>query len=255
MNSKSILYVALWPEDVRTQSLEHQFVELQTYCLLRNLEISGVEQDIEATPQGGIRPGLSRTILRMKREGITHLVVRDLGQMASNSSDAVFQLRKWLESGEVIIHIAEWTLSSEDEEFRRTLARFESLLRLDKPAVLIQDPQKLRDTLRRRPLWKRMFGLLRDERYAEFLIQALFEVKDCIRLNEKENEAVHGGYDHLQMFRALGFRIKGEDTDNARLVADVLAQHWDAVKPRLGDDLCRKVESSEGTAPATGTFL
>jgi len=79
----------------------------------------------------------------------------------------------------------------------------------------------------------------------EALIQALFDGKRGIRLTEPENQAVHGGYDHLQMFRAVGYRIKGEDTENTRLVADVLSRNWDAVKVKLDSELSRHAAKSE----------
>jgi hypothetical protein len=185
-------------------------------------------------------------------EGVGHLVLRDPGQLARNAWEALSRLRGFLR-GKVVVHVAAWGLCSRDAEFLRTLERCEELLRLDLPSRRDPDSPGQRETLRQRPLWNRVFSLLRDERYAELLIQVLFDVKGSIRLTERENQAVHGGYDHLQMFRALGFRIKGEDTDNTRLVADVLSRHWDAVKPRLGSDLRRKVESAE--PPAAGAFL
>jgi hypothetical protein len=255
MNPKALLYCSQWPDDIAALSLDRQFVELQAYCLLRGLDVAGAEQDVGPVSGLAMRPGLTRALRRAAAEGMGHLVLRDPGQLARGSWEAVSRLRKLLARREVVVHVASWGLCSDEEEFQRTLSRCEDLLRLDLPMRRDPDAAGYREILRQRPLWKRMFGLLRDERYAEILIQVLFDVKNSIRLTERENQAVHGGYEHLQMFRALGFRIKGEDTDNTRLVADVLARHWDAVKPRLGADLCRRVESAEGSAPATGALL
>ena len=96
-----------------------------------------------------------------------------------------------------------------------------------------------------KPLWTKLFNMLQDERYAEVLIRALFQLKDTVKLTEKEYNAVHGGYDHLNMFRALGFRIKGEKTDNTRLVTDVLVRYWDKLKLHISSDLHRIIEGSE----------
>ena len=92
--------------------------------------------------------------------------------------------------------------------------------------------------------------MLQDERYAEVLIKALFQLKDTVKLSDKEYMAVHGGYDHLNMFRALGFRIKGEKTDNTKLVTDVLVRYWDKLKLHISADLHRIIEGSE-----TGAIL
>ena len=118
----------------------------------------------------------------------------------------------------------------------------------------VEQPEPAKDLavrtekLRLKPLWSKLFGMLQDERYAEVLIRALFQLKDTVKLTEKEYNAVHGGYDHLNMFRALGFRIKGEKTDNTRLVTDVLVRYWDKLKVHSHADLHRIIEGSE-TAP------
>ncbi len=254
-NNKALLYCSVWPEDPGTRSLDSQLVELQTYCMNHGLEtVPEVEQDDEPSPPGSLRPGLLQALRRTDAEGIGHLVLWEPGQLGRGSWEALIWLRQMVRRGSGTVHVASWNLSSADDEFQRTLSRCEGFLRLDQRWQRHSDAQGFRETLRRRPVWKRMFMLLRDERYAEALIQALFEVKDAIRLSDQENQAVHGGYDHLQMFRAVGFRIKGEDTDNTRLVADVLSRHWDAVRPKLAADVCRRVESPEGP-PATGALL
>ncbi len=250
MKPKALLYCSVWPEDVGARSIDNQLVELQTYCLNHGLEVEGVEEDAEPSPAGALRPGLLSVLRRTDGEGIRHMVLWEPGQLGRSAWEALIWLRQLVRREKLTVHVAAWNFSSADAEFARTLAHAEAFLRLDQRWQRNAEQSGLRETLRRRPVWKRMFTLLCDERYAEALIQALFDVKGAIRLTEQENQAVHSGYDHLQMFRAVGFRIKGEDTDNTRLVADVLSRHWDAVKPKLGADLCREVESSE-----TGAFL
>ena len=190
---------------------------------------------------GVLRPGMFRAMKRVGGHGPSHMVVMDSGRLGRTAAEALARIGQLLRSG-LVLHIVSWGLSSQDPEFQRSLSRCEEIARMDRRTPAPEVPAS-RDAHRLRPLWRRVFTLLQDERYAESLIQVLFDARQAIRIDGEEQEALHGGYDHLQMFRALGFKIKGEDTGNTRLVADVLTRHWDAVKPRLGAEICREVDS------------
>jgi hypothetical protein len=240
LNQCALVYCSVWPGSPDPLPLERQRLELQAYCRARDLDVVRIEEDAGPAVPGVLRPGLFRAMRRVEGESPSHLVVADPLRLGRNSAEAMARIGQLLRGG-LVLHVASWGLSSLDAEFHRTLSRFLELVRMDAKnnAAPAQEP---RDAHRLRPLWRRIFTLLQDERYAESLIQVLFDARQAIRIDGEEQEALHGGYDHLQMFRALGFRIKGEDTGNTRLVADVLVRHWDAVKPRLGTEICREAE-------------
>lgn len=243
-NQKALIYCSVWPDEGHRHSLESQSVELQTYCLMRGLEVADIITDVGPYIKGQLRTGLERLLSRAMHEGAGHVVILEAGRVGREPREIVAFLRDTFDAGRTEVHVASWNLSSASAEFPRALAMVGDILGLEQ-----QNPAKeiavRSEKLRLKPLWSKLFGMLQDERYAEVLIRALFQLKDTVKLTEKEYSAVHGGYDHLNMFRALGFRIKGEKTDNTRLVTDVMVRYWDKLKFHLSSDLHRIIEGSE----------
>lgn len=248
-NSKALLYCSVWPDEGSELSLENQSVELQTYCLMNGLEVMEIITDIGPHVKGKLRSGMERLLAKTMQEGVSHVLIHDVGRVGREAREVMAFLRDTFDANRTEIHVCAWKLSTASTEWSRILAMASEIVGLDHP-----DPAKLQaarsEKQRLKPLWNKLFGLLQDERYAEVLIKALFQLKDNVHLSEKEYMAVHGGYDHLNMFRALGFRIKGEKTDNTKLVADVLVRYWDLLKQHLGADVHKIIEGSE-----TGAFL
>jgi hypothetical protein len=244
-NNKALVYCSIWPDEGQDRTLETQSIELQTYCVMRGLEVMDIVTDIGSGTKGRMRPGLERLLARVLDEGIGHIVIHDVGRIGRGSREVMAFLRDTFDAGRTEIHVTAWKMTTASAEFARTAAMAGEILALDRQTDAARDQVLRSEKIRLKPLWARMFGMLQDERYAEALIRALFQLKDTVRLSEKEYNAVHGGYDHLNMFRALGFRIKGEKTDNTKLVADVLARYWDKLKVHLSTDLHRIIEGSE----------
>lgn len=248
-NPKALLYCSVWPDEGREYALESQSVELQTYCLMNNLEVVDIISDIGPYVKGKLRTGMDRLLSRAMQEGIGHILIQDVSRVGRDSREAMTFLRDTFDANRIEIHISAWKTSTASAECARIMAMAGEILDLDQPRPA-KEPAVRPERLRIKPLWIKLFGMLQDERYAEVLIKAMFQLKDTVKLSEKEYMAVHGGYDHLNMFRALGFRIKGEKTDNTKLVADVLVRYWDRLKLHLGADLHRIIEGSE-----TGAIL
>ncbi|MEO7427482.1 MAG: hypothetical protein ABI036_20010, partial [Fibrobacteria bacterium] len=185
-----------------------------------------------------------RLLSKAMRESVGHIVILEIGRVGRDSREAMTFLRDTFDPDRTEIHISAWKTSTASAECARVLAMAGEIIGLDQPAPT-KEVTVRSERLRIKPLWVKLFGMLQDERYAELLIKAMFQLKDTVKLTEKENLAVHGGYDHLNMFRALGFRIKGEKTDNTKLVADVLVRYWDKLKLHLSADLHRIIEGSE----------
>jgi hypothetical protein len=187
---------------------------------------------------------MERLLSRAMHEGAGHIVILEVGRVGRDAREILTFLRDTFEPGKTEIHVASWKLTSASPEFARAVSISGEILGLAQ-----KEPAKelavRSEKLRLKPLWSKLFGMLQDERYAEVLIRALFQLKDSVKLTEKEYSAVHGGYDHLNMFRALGFRIKGEKTDNTKLVTDVMVRYWDKLKLHLSGDLHRIIEGSE----------
>jgi len=244
-NTKALIYCSVWPDEGQERTLEAQSIELQTYCVMQGLEVADIVTDVGPGAKGRLRPGLERILTRTMQEGIGHIVIQDVSRLARSSREAISFLRDTFDTNRIEIHVAAWKLTTASAEFSRMMAMTGEVLSLDQAADPARDPAVRSEKLRLKPLWAKLFGMLQDERYAEVLIRALFQLKDTVRLSEKEYGAVHGGYDHLNMFRALGFRIKGEKTDNTKLVTDVLVRYWDKLKLHLSSDLHRIIEGSE----------
>lgn len=246
-NRKALLYCSVWPGEGRESSLEIQSIELQTYCLLNDLEVVDIISDVGPYNKGKLRSGMERLLTRVMKENIGHVIIHNVARIARESREAITFMRYTFDANLTEIHVKSWKLSTRSPECERALDLSLEILGLDHP-----NPNKLQviqsDKLRLKPLWNRLFGMLQDERYAEGLIKAMFELKDLVNLTEKEYLAVHGGYDHLNMFRALGFRIKGEKTENTKFVADVLVRYWDRLKQHLGADVHKIIEGSESNA-------
>jgi hypothetical protein len=243
-NSKALLYCSVWPDEGSAHSLESQSVELQTYCLMNGLEVVDILSDVGPHAKGKLRAGMERLLAKAMQEGVGHIVIHDVSRVGKDSREVMTFLRDTFDNNRTEIHISAWKTSTASAECARIMSMAGEILSLDHP-----DPVKeltvRSEKLRIKPLWTKLFGMLQDERYAELLIKALFQLKDTVKLSEKEYSAVHGGYDHLNMFRALGFRIKGEKTDNTKLVTDVLVRYWDKLKLHISADLHRIIEGSE----------
>jgi hypothetical protein len=243
-NSKALIYCSVWPDEGIEHSLESQSVELQTYCLMQGLEVSDIITDVGPHVKGRLRTGMERLLSRAMHEGAGHIVILNVGRVGREPREILTFLRDTFEPSRTEIHVASWKLTTASAEFPRALSMASEIL-----GQADQEPAKevaiRSEKLRLKPLWTKLFNMLQDERYAEVLIRALFQLKDTVKLSEKEYNAVHGGYDHLNMFRALGFRIKGEKTDNTKLVTDVMVRYWDKLKLHLSNDLHRIIEGSE----------
>jgi hypothetical protein len=48
-------------------------------------------------------------------------------------------------------------------------------------------------------------------------------------MDKIQSNAIHGAYDHMIMFAAMGSNIKGENTQNTRIVADLITKYFDTV--------------------------
>jgi hypothetical protein len=246
-NTKALIYCSVWPDEGQERTFEAQSIELQTYCVMQGLEVVDIITDVGPGTKGRLRPGLERILTRTMQDGIGHIVVHDVGRLGRTSREVTTFLRDTFDPGRTEIHVTSWKLTTASAEFARMMAMTGEILALDQ-ADPARDQTLRSEKLRLKPLWTKLFGMLQDERYAEVLIRALFQLKDTVRLSEKEYAAVHGGYDHLNMFRALGFRIKGEKTDNTKLVTDVLVRYWDKLKVHLSSDLHRIIEGSEAAS-------
>lgn len=243
-NSKALLYCSIWPEEGKDYSLESQSVELQTYCLMNGLDVVDILSDAGPHVKGKLRGGMERLLAKAMHEGVGHIVILNVGRVGRDSREILAFLKDTFDASRTEIHVSSWKTSSSSADFGRILSMAADIAGLDHP-VPVKDPFIRSEKLRIKPLWTKLFGMLQDERYAEVLIKALFQLKDTVKLTDKEYAAVHGGYDHLNMFRALGFRIKGEKTDNTKLVTDVLVRYWDKLKLHISADLHRIIEGSE----------
>jgi DNA invertase Pin-like site-specific DNA recombinase len=243
-NPKALLYCSVWPDEGQEPSLESQSVELQTYCLMNGLEVVDIISDVGPHVKGRLRAGMERLLARAMQEGIGHVVIHDVSRVGKDSREVMAFLRDTFDSNRTEIHISQWKTSTASADCARIMSMANEILSLDHPQP-VKESSVRSERLRLKPLWTKLFGMLQDERYAELLIKALFQLKDTVKLSEKEYSAVHGGYDHLNMFRALGFRIKGEKTDNTKLVTDVLVRYWDKLKLHLSADLHRIIEGYE----------
>lgn len=244
---KALLYCSVWPDESQELSLESQSVELQTYCLLHGLEVVDIITDVGPHLKGKLRSGLERLLAKAMHEGVGHVVIHDVGRVGKDAREVMTFLRDTFDVKRTEVHVCSWKLSTGSVEASRLLAMAAEIQSIESPdharALAVRS-----ERLRMKPLWAKLFGMLQDERYAEVLIKALFQLRDSVKLSEKEYLAVHGGYDHLNMFRALGFRIKGEKTDNTKLVTDVLVRYWDKLKLHISADLHRIIEGSETAA-------
>ncbi len=243
-NTKALIYCSVWPDEGHELSLESQSVELQTYCLMHGLEVVDILSDVGPHVKGKLRAGMERLLAKAMQEGVGHIVILDIGRVGRDSREVMTFLRDTFDSNRTEIHVSAWKISTASAECARIMAMAGEILSLDHPDP-VKEISVRSEKLRIKPLWTKLFGMLQDERYAELLIKALFQLKDTVKLTEKEYMAVHGGYDHLNMFRALGFRIKGEKTDNTKLVTDVLVRYWDKLKLHISADLHRIIEGSE----------
>lgn len=243
-NKKALIYCSVWPDEGPGHSLESQSVELQTYCLMHGLEVADIITDVGPHVKGHLRTGMERLLSRAMHEGAGHVVVLDAGRVGRDAREILTFLRDTFDAARTELHVAAWKLTSASPEYPRALAIAADILGMEKE-IPAKEMAARSEKARLKPLWSKLFGMLQDERYAEVLIRALFQLKDTVKLTEKEYNAVHGGYDHLNMFRALGFRIKGEKTDNTRLVTDVLVRYWDKLKLHLSTDVHRIIEGSE----------
>jgi hypothetical protein len=246
-NLKALIYCSAWPDEGNEHSLEAQSVELQTYCLMNGLEVVDIVTDVGPYAKGKLRAGMERLLSKAMQEGIGHIVIQDVGRVGRDSREAMIFLRDTFDSNRTEIHVAAWKISTGSADFSRVMSMAGEILGLDHPNPA-KDMAARSEKMRLKPLWSKLFGMLQDERYAEVLLRALFQLKDTAKLTDKEYTAVHGGYDHLNMFRALGFRIKGEKTDNTKLVTDVLVRYWDKLKLHLSADLHRIIEGSEAAS-------
>ncbi len=249
-NSKALVYCSEWGHVDTEVSLERQSTELQTYCLMHGLEVVDIISDTTAHVPGKLRLGMEQLMHRVKTERIGHIIIYDVSRIGREGKEILTFLQDAFESKETEIHIYAWKMSTGSAEGQRFLAMASEIVGKEIP-VSKEKPQIISaasgrgENLRHKPLWARLFGMLQDERYAEILIKALFQIKDSVHLSESEYVAVHGGYDHLILFRALGFRIKGEKTDNTKLVTDVLVLYWDTLKGHIGPDLHKIIAGSE----------
>jgi Resolvase, N terminal domain len=249
-NSKALVYCAVWGHVATEVSLELQSTELQTYCLMHGLEVVDIISDSAAYLPGQLRLGIEQLIHRAKTDGIGHIIIYEVSRIGREGKDILTFLQDTFESKETEIHIYNWKMRTGSDEGQRFLSMAAEIIGKEFP-VGNGNPQQVTEVkgrsekLRLKPLWTRLFRMLQDERYAEILIKALFQIKDSVHLSESEYVAVHGGYDHLILFRALGFRIKGEKTDNTKLVTDVLVLYWDTLKGHIGPDLHKIIEGSE----------
>jgi DNA invertase Pin-like site-specific DNA recombinase len=241
---KALLYCSVWPDESPEISLESQSVELQTYCLLHGLEVVDIISDVGPHAKGRTRSGLERLLAKAMQEGVGHVVIHDVGRVGKDAREVMTFLRDTFDPRRTEVHVCAWKLSTGSAECGRLLSMAADILAIETPDIAREQAVRS-ERLRLKPLWGKLFGMLQDERYAEVLIKALFQLRDTVKLSEKEYVAVHGGYDHLNMFRALGFRIKGEKTDNTKLVTDVLVRYWDKLKLHIGADLHRIIEGSE----------
>ncbi len=242
-NLTTLIYCSTWQDESSGPSLEQQSLELQTYCALHGLNAGELIIDTGPYEAGKIRPGLIRLLERVVENDISHIAIYDVSRICKEMQVAYSFLKEAFDPKVTEIHIVSWNMSTLAENCQKMLIMFNDMLRINKPTVSTQDLSS--KPLREKPLWTRLFNLLQDEKFTELLIKALFELKTVVQLSDAEYAAVHGGYDHLNLFHALGYKIKGENTDNTKLVTDVLTRYWDSLKPNLNSDLSRIIEGTE----------
>jgi hypothetical protein len=251
MQSNALIYCSIWPDWIPKATLEEQSAELQTYCLLRGMEVGGIFHDHEnESAPSEWRVGLRTVWERLQSSEEKHLVLHSPDNLSRNPDTFLALTKVFLQAG-ITVHVASWSKALDAKDGLGWLHAMGSLIEWKQGIQVASSiPTDGFSTGRKKPIWARIFGLLQDERYAEGLLQALFKAKSKIRMTDRESHAVHSGYDHLHMFRALGFRIKGEDTDNTRIVADVVSRHWKAIRPHIEGSLAGTVEDFEtGTVP------
>ncbi len=256
-NMLAMLYASYNPGDPEELGFQDQFLDMNAYCLRRGFEVAEMVSDPEAPQPGRIRAGFEKVLARAEAEGVGHVVIFDIGRITCDSRSALAFLKHAAARSAVKVHILSWEMETGSPEIAKALKAAEDILEMQSasPKAL---PSSLRmrmasaerELLRVKPLWRKIFSLLQDERYAGSLITALTELKDTLDLGERELQAVHGAYDHLVLFQALGFRIKGERTDNTRLVSDALSRNWPLIKTRLRGELHEIVDGFE-----TGAFF
>ncbi len=242
-SNRAIIYTGVWSGEENPPTLDEQSVDAQTYCLLEGLDVVEIIADSGPYVEGRLRSGFEQLLEKVISQDIHHIVLRDLSRVCRKPKEAVSLLSEAFHPDSVEIHVLSWGLTTSSPEGRRLLSCLREVWELELKGAQWERASSA-ERLRLKPLWHRLYGLLQDERYAEVLIMAIFDSKDQISLSDKENAAVHGGYDHLTLFKALGFRIKAERTDNTKLVADVLTRHWDRIKVQLQSELTRIIEGS-----------
>ncbi len=80
-------------------------------------------------------------------------------------------------------------------------------------------------------LWKAIHVALLNENYANDLLEALWEIRYEIgnTLTPVQLRAVHDAYDHMIIFKALGFNIKGHSGDNVNMITDIMTKYFDSL--------------------------
>ncbi len=248
-----MLYASHNQGDPQELGFEEQFLEMNTYCLRLGFQVEEMVSDFEVLQPGRIRAGFEKLLMKAEAEGVGHVVVYDVSRITGDAHMAMAFLQHAESRTSVKVHILSWGVTTGSPEISTALKVAEDLLEMQNASRQAL-PSSLRmrmlaaerERFRLKPLWRQLFSLLQDERYAGSLITALTELKDSLDFNPKELQAVHGAYDHLLLFQALGFRIKGERTDNTRLVADALSRNWPKVKTRLRGEL-NEIVSGFGT--------
>lgn len=229
--NRAVIYTSIWPGEERAH-LDEQSVDAQTYCLLQGLDVVEILTDVGSYEEGRIRPGFERLLEKVIANEISHIVMTGVDRACRSTKEALSLLTEAFHPENVEIHILDWDISTGSSEGRKLVRALRKVWELEVSEVRTHDPEQS-EKVRMKPLWRRVYSFLQDERYAESLISALFLVRDTVHLDDFESPAVHGGYDHLHMFKALGYRIKAEKTENTKLVADVITRHWDKIKRHL----------------------
>lgn len=74
--------------------------------------------------------------------------------------------------------------------------------------------------------WKNIFKLLKNEKYACKLIDVVIFMNNKIKLSKDECQHVHDTYDQRILYQALGYAIKGSDTETVKIFADIIYKYW-----------------------------
>ena len=227
-NNRAVIYCSVWPDDVAFISIEEQLQNLTKYCELNKLKVEDVIIDSGEYEEDQIREGLRHVVEMVGSGMVDHIVFQNISRICRDSDQAFSFLSKDFDHDMVELHVVDWNVRSSDQTFKSCMKMLYDVYNLD-AQVMVRNVNFDRDRLRMTRRWHSIHKMTIDCKYTSRLLNAIIDAKDYITLSDDELSAVHGGYDAMQLYNALGYQIKGESTNNTKLVTDVLARNWDKI--------------------------